>query len=56
MKENQCQKYMAIAKSNTHPGGYLDINSEVLLLAFDPEEREVCEVIFTAMSAAFCTF
>jgi len=47
---------MSIAKSNYHSSGNLDINSEVLLLAFEPKEREVCEVILTAMSAAFCTF
>jgi hypothetical protein len=32
---------MNIAKSNVHSSGYLDINSEVLLLAFEPEAREV---------------
>jgi hypothetical protein len=32
---------MNIAKSNVHPDGYLNIDSEVLLLAFEPEIREV---------------
>ncbi len=32
---------MAIAKSNSSPEGYLNIDSEVLLLAFEPEVREV---------------
>ncbi len=41
VKISQCQKYMAIAKSNTHSNGYLNIDSEVLLLAFEPEIREV---------------
>ena len=41
MTYRQCNKYMSIAKSNTHSSGYLDINSEVLLLAFEPEAREV---------------
>jgi hypothetical protein len=41
MKISQCQKYMAIAKSNAHPDGYLNIDTEVLLLAFEPEVREV---------------
>ena len=40
MQISQCQKYMAIAKSNTHSNGYLNIDSEVLLLAFEPEVRE----------------
>ena len=41
MNYSQCNKYMNIAKSNVHSSGYLDINSEVLLLAFEPEEREI---------------
>lgn len=32
---------MNIAGANVHSSAHLDINSEVLLLAFEPEEREV---------------
>jgi len=41
MTQRQCNKYMQIAKSNWNSSSNLDINSEVLLLAFEPEEREV---------------
>ena len=37
MKYSQCNKYMNIAKSNVHLNGYLNIDAEVLLLAFEPE-------------------
>jgi hypothetical protein len=30
-----------IAESNIHSSGHLSIDSEVLLLAFEPEEREI---------------
>jgi len=46
MNQQQCNKYMALAKSqlsltsNYHSSGNLDINSEILLLAFAPEDRE----------------
>ena len=35
---------MAIAESNGKAPSYLSIDSEVLLLAFDPEVREVARV------------
>lgn len=41
---SQCQKYMKIAKSNTHLSGLLPINTQVLLLSFsDTEQEEVKE-------------
>ncbi|WP_262965147.1 hypothetical protein [Methylobacter psychrophilus] len=41
MTVQQCRKYMSIAKSNGNLSFHLDINTEVLLLAFEPEVREV---------------
>ena len=41
MTHAQCNKYMTIAKSNYNSSCNLSINNEILLLAFEPEAREV---------------